>query len=99
MEGENKNLLQFLYHVIGPKQKTQFASNHITANIRYDGKTIQVLFLHMVCQSLGLKYIEIQSEFKQLVAAGYITDDMLHRQLAKVTTEEERHHQFIHLCS
>lgn len=47
-QGENENRQQFLYRVIGLKQKIQFASKQSTADIRYDAKTIQEVFLHTV---------------------------------------------------
>ncbi|KAL0199247.1 hypothetical protein M9458_007787, partial [Cirrhinus mrigala] len=88
-QAENENPQQFLYRVIGLKQKIQFASKHATADIRYDAKTIQEVFLHTVCQGLGPKHGELRRDFKQLVAAGDVTDDTLLRQLVKVTSEEE----------
>lgn len=88
-QGENESPQQFLYRAIGLKQKIQFASKHSTADIRYDAKTIQEVFLHTVCQGLGPKQGELRREIKQLVTAGDVTDDMLLRQLVKVTSEEE----------
>lgn len=88
-QGENENAQQFLHRVIGLKQNIQFASKHSTAEISYDAKTIQEVFLHTVCQGLGPKHSELRREFKQLVAAGDVTDDMLLRRLVRVTSEEE----------
>lgn len=52
-------------------------------------KTINEVFLHTVCQGLGSKHSELRRELKQLISAGDVTDDMLLRQLVKVTSEEE----------
>ncbi len=75
-QGKKINLLLFLYRVIGLKQNIQFASKHITSDIRYDATNIHEVFLHTVCQGLGPKHSELRHEFKQLVATGDVTDDI-----------------------
>ena len=79
---------QFLYRVIGLKQKALFASRHSNADIEYDPCNVQTVFLRTVNQGLSPKYGEMRSELKPLLADPSVTDEMLLKQVIKVMSEE-----------
>ena len=47
---------QFLYRVIGLKQRVLFTSKLSDAGIKYSPATVQDVFLHSVYQGLGYKH-------------------------------------------
>lgn len=51
---------QFLYRMIGLKQKLLFQSRKANAGISYDPKTIQMVFLHTFYQGLGARHIDLR---------------------------------------
>jgi len=53
---DNETPQQFLYRVIGLKQKIMLASKHADADVKYSASTVQDVFLHTVYQGLGHKH-------------------------------------------
>lgn len=79
---------QFLYRVIGLKQKVLFASRRANADIEYDPRNVQTVFLKTIHQGLSLKYSEMRTELKPLLADQSVTDEMLLKQVIKAMSEE-----------
>ncbi|KAI3375565.1 hypothetical protein L3Q82_003895 [Scortum barcoo] len=65
---ENETPQQFLYRVIGLKQRVLFTSKLSDAGIKYSAATIQEVFLRTVYQGLGDRHSEIRRELKPLLA-------------------------------
>lgn len=79
---------QFLYRVIGLKQRVLFTSKLADADIRYSPATVQDVFLHSVYQGLGNKHGDLRRELKPLLSSGEVRDETILRHLVKITSEE-----------
>lgn len=89
---ENETTQQFLYRVIGLKQRILFESKKSESEIKYTPETVQGVFLHTVYQGIGHKDSDIRRELKPLLADQSVTDEIILKHVMKVTSEEcERH--------
>ncbi|KAK6475935.1 hypothetical protein HHUSO_G23929 [Huso huso] len=79
---------QFLYRMIGLKQKIIFASRQADTDIRYDNTTVQGVFLHTIYQGLGTKHNDIRRDLKPLLSDVAVSDEALLRHVIKITSEE-----------
>lgn len=71
---EHDSLKQFLYRMIGLKQKVMFASRQDYMDIEYEPCTIQNVFLCTIHQGFLPKYSDIHSEVKPLLADYTVSD-------------------------
>lgn len=85
---EQETPQQFLYRVMGLKQRVIFTSRQADANIRYEAQTAQNVFLHSVYQGLSDKHDDVRRELKPLLSDPAVTDEALLRQVTKTTSEE-----------
>lgn len=85
---EHETPQQFLYRMIGLKQKVIFASKQCNTNIEYEPRTIQNVFLRTIHQGLLPKYSDIRSELKPLLTDHTVTDEALLKQVTKISSEE-----------
>lgn len=85
---EQESPQQFLYRMIGLKQKVMFASRQGNMDIEYEPRTVQNVFLRTVHQGLLLKYSDIRTELKPLLSDYTVSDESLIRQVNKVCSEE-----------
>lgn len=90
---ENETTQQFLYRVIGLKQRILFESKKSESEIKYTPETVQGVFLHTVYQGIGHKDSDIRRELKPLLANQSVTDETILKHLMKVTSEESEHHR------
>ncbi len=79
---------QFLYRVMGLKQKILFAAKQADSDRKYSAATVQDVFLHTVYQGLSHRCKDIRSELKPLLADSNVTDDAILRHVMKVTSDE-----------
>lgn len=79
---------QFLYRVIGLKQKILLASKHTDTDVKYNANTVQDVFLHTVYQGLGHKHDDIRRELKPLLVAPSVPDEVILKQMKKVMSDE-----------
>ncbi|CAI5694366.1 unnamed protein product [Oreochromis niloticus] len=79
---------QFLYRMIGLKQKVMFASRRDNMDVVYETCTIQNVFLRTIHQGLLPKYSDIRNELKPLLSDYSVSDEALIRQVNKVSSEE-----------
>ncbi|KAK0133562.1 hypothetical protein N1851_030936 [Merluccius polli] len=84
---ENETPQQFLYRVIGLKQRTLFTSKLADAD-KYSAATVQDVFLYTVYQGFGHKHTDIRRELKPLLSSSGVTDEMILRHVMKITSEE-----------
>lgn len=82
---------QFLYRMIGLKQKLLFRSQQISTDISYDPKTIQEVFLHTIYQGLGTKHADLLQRLRPLISNGQVTDEEILRQVMKIISDENEH--------
>lgn len=85
---ENETTQQFLYRVIGLKQRILFESKKSDTEIKYTPETVQGVFLHTVYQGIGHKDNDIRRELKPLLADQSVTDEIILKHVMKVTSEE-----------
>ena len=90
-QNDNESPQQFLYRVIGLKQKILFASKHADTEVKYNPNTVQDIFLHTIYQGLSHKHNDIRRELKTLLSDSSVSDETILKQMMKITsTENER---------
>lgn len=87
-QDEHETPQQFLYRVIGLKQRVLFTSKHSDNGIQYSSATVQDVFLHSVYQGLGYKHSDIRRELKPLLSSGDASDETILRHIMRITSEE-----------
>lgn len=87
-QDENETPQQFLYRLIGLKQRILLTSRLADTNIKYSTATVQDVFLHTVYQGFGHKHTDIRRELKPLLTNSGVTDEMILRHVMKITSEE-----------
>lgn len=85
---ESETPQQFLYRVMGLKQRILFTSKLADTDIKYSAATVQDVFLHTVYQGFGHKHTDIRRELKPLLSSSGVTDEMILRHVMKITSEE-----------
>lgn len=87
-QNDSETPQQFLYRVIGLKQKILLASKHVATDVKYSASTVQDVFLHTVYQGLGHKHSDVRRELKPLLADPSVTDETILKHLKKVMSDE-----------
>jgi len=87
-QDESETPQQFLYRVIGLKQRVLFTSKLSDTGIKYSPATVQDVFLHSVYQGLGYKHSDIRRELKPLLSSGEVSDETILRHIMRITSEE-----------
>ena len=90
-QSEQEPPQQFLYHMIGLKQKILFQSKQANTDIHYDPKTIQEVFLHTIYQGLGSKHTDIRQQLRPLLSNNQVTDKDIVSQVMKILSDENEH--------
>lgn len=86
-QADQESPQQFLYHMIGLKQKLIFQSKQANTDILYDPKTIQEVFLHIVYQGLGIKYADLRQRLRPLTLNNNVADEGILREVPKIIRE------------
>lgn len=79
---------QFVYRLVGLKQKLLFASQQSGSEFNYDKKLVQGVFLHTLYQGLNDKNRDIRRDIKCHLSDLSVTDDFILEQITKAATEE-----------
>lgn len=82
---------QFVYRMIGLKQRILFQSKQANTDIRYDPKTIQEVFLHTIYQGLGSKYTDVRQQLRPLLSDNQVTDEDIVSRVTKIISDENEH--------
>lgn len=85
---DNETPQQFLYRVIGLKQKILLASKHADTDVKYSASTVQDVFLHTVYQGLGHKHDDVRRELKPLLGDTRVSDEAILKQMKKIMSDE-----------
>lgn len=85
---DNETPQQFLYRVIGLKQKILLASKHADTDVKYNASTVQDVFLHTVYQGLAHKHDDVRRELKSLLADTSVTDEAILKQMKRIMSDE-----------
>lgn len=84
---ESVTLQQFLYRMIGLKQKIRFSLKQ-PDSVKYDMSAIQWIFLNFICQGIAQKNDSVRRDLKTLLCDPTVTDETLLRQIIKTTMEK-----------
>lgn len=87
-QNENETPQQFMYRMIGLKQKILFSLRQPDSVVKYDASTIQCIFLNTICQGIAEKYNSVRQDLRILLGDPTVSDETLLRQIIKTTTEE-----------
>lgn len=90
-QNEHEPPQQFLYRMIGLKQKILFQSRQNNTDICYDYKTIQEVFLHSIYQGLGSKHADIRQQLRPLLSNSQVTDEEILSHVMKIISDENEH--------
>lgn len=85
---EHEPLQQFLYRMMGLKQKAIFISKQTDVDIKYEPQTVQNVFLRTVYQGFSEKHDDIRQELKPLLSDSRVVVDTLLKQVNKTASEE-----------
>lgn len=89
----NKTPQQFLYRVIGLKQKIMLASKHTDTDVKYSARTVQDVFLHTVYQGLGHKHDDVRRELKPLLVDTRVSAEANLKQMKRIMRDESERQQ------
>lgn len=87
-QNDSETPQQFLYRIIGLKQKILFASKYADSEVKYNPTTVQDMFLHTIYQGLTHKHDDIRRELKPLLSDSNVSDEMILKQIMKITNAE-----------
>lgn len=73
---------------MGIKQKVIFTSRQTDADIKYEARTAQNVFLHTVYQGMSEKYDDVRRELRPLLSDPTVTDEALLKLVTKTASEE-----------
>ncbi|XP_028299402.1 uncharacterized protein LOC114461495 [Gouania willdenowi] len=90
-QAEQESPQQFLYRMIGLKQKLLSQSKQASTGISYDPKTIQEVFLHTVYQGLSAKHADLRQRLRPLISNSQVTDEAILCQVVKIISDENEH--------
>lgn len=79
---------QFLYRIMGLKQRVLFESQQPGADFSYNRKLVQGTFLHTLYQGLNEKSSHVRRDLKPYLTDLQISDDCLLEQITRSTSEE-----------
>ncbi|XP_077340604.1 uncharacterized protein LOC143984182 [Lithobates pipiens] len=85
---ERETAQQFVYRLVGLKQKVLSTSQHDRQEFNYDKKLVQVIFLHTLYQGLNEKNSNVRRDIKPYVSDLTVTDDFIIEQVTRSVDEE-----------
>ncbi|XP_041963375.1 uncharacterized protein LOC121720940 isoform X3 [Alosa sapidissima] len=80
---------QFLYRLMGLKQRVIFESQQPGVEFSYDRRLVQGTFLHTLYQGLNERNTYVRHDIKPFLSDMQVSDDFLLEQMTKSMTEEE----------
>lgn len=92
---EHESPQQFLYRMMGLKQKVIFTSRQTDADIKYEARTAQNVFLRTVYQGMSEKYNDVRRELRPLLSDPTVTDEALLKQVIKTASEESERKRWL----
>lgn len=79
---------QFMYRLMGLKQRVLFSSQQNSSGFQYDKKLVQGVFLHSLYQGISEKYTYVRRDLKVLMSDNKVTDDYILEVITKSVHEE-----------
>lgn len=90
-QAEQESPQQFLYRMIGLKQRLLFQSKQASTDISCDPKTILEVFFNTVYQGLGAKHADLRQRLRPLVSNSQVTDEEILGQMTKIISDKNEH--------
>ncbi|XP_036423626.1 uncharacterized protein LOC118806323 [Colossoma macropomum] len=87
-QNERETPQQFVYRIMGLKQRVLLASQQCSSEFNYDRRLVQGVFLHTLYQGLNEKSNNIRCDIKPYLTDPQVTDDFILEQITKSATEE-----------
>ncbi|XP_039509536.1 uncharacterized protein LOC120464220 [Pimephales promelas] len=88
-QSDKESPQQFLYRIMGLKQRILFESQHPGVGFSYSQELVQGTFVHTLYQGLSEKNSHVRHDLKPLLSDMQVSDDLLLEQITKSTAEEE----------
>lgn len=85
---ERENPQQFMYRLMGLKQRVLFASRQSSSEFQYDNKLVNGVFLHSLYQGISEKYAYVRRDVKPLISNPNVTDDVILEIITQSISEE-----------
>lgn len=85
---EKENPQQFMYRLMGLKQRVLFASQQGSSEFQYDSKLVHGVFLHSLYQGISEKYAHVRRDLKPVISNLSVTDDFILEIMTKSVSEE-----------
>lgn len=85
---EKENPQQFLYRLMGLKQRVLFASQQGSSEFQYDSKLVHGVFLHSLYQGISEKYAYVRRDLKPVIGNLSVTEDFILEIMTKSVSEE-----------
>lgn len=85
---EKESPQQFVYRLMGLKQRVLFASEQTESEFQYDRKLVQGVFLHSLYQGLNEKCTFVRRDIKTVIATQTATDDQILELITQSVSEE-----------
>lgn len=79
---------QFMYRLMGLKQRVLFASQQGSSEFQYDNQLVHGIFLHSLYQGINEKHAYVRRDLKTLVTNTSLTDDFILEIMTKSVREE-----------
>lgn len=88
-QSDKESPQQFLYRIMGLKQRVLFESQQPGVGFSYNKELVQGTFLHTLYQGLNERNGHVRHDLKTFLSDMQVSDDLLLEQITKSTTEEE----------
>lgn len=88
-QNDKESPQQFLYRIMGLKQRVLFESQQPGVGFSYNKELVQGTFLHTLYQGLNEKNSHVRHDLKTFLSDMQVSDDLLLEQITKSTAEEE----------
>lgn len=85
---EKENLQQFMYRLMGLKQRVLFASQQGSSEFQYDSNLVHGVFLHSLYQGISEQYAYVRRDLKPVMSNLSVTDDFILEIMTKSVSEE-----------
>lgn len=85
---ERETPQQFMYRLMGLKQRILFASQQGNSEFQYDSKLVSGVFHHSLYQGISEKYAYVRRDLKPVMTNTNVTDDFILEIITKSVSEE-----------
>lgn len=85
---EKESPQQFMYRLMGLKQRVLFASQQSSSEFKYEDKLVHGVFLHSLYQGLSEKYAYVRRDLKPLISNQSVTEDFILEIMTNSISEE-----------